>query len=534
MSDQISEFGSVTSLKSRFEALASSKPSSQSTSPQPPSSPSQSQPPSLRARPPPPPPPLKPKPFATLPSRAGAFPSIEKETEKENGLLSPDSYGGEEGQRRYRSSSNPESGANRDEPPNPYRGIANVSRSSISMGEGGGGMRTSPSVPDFNIGNERAGRSVSLSSSALSASSPSSTPRSASPNQNATSSSTATSTSASGRRPAPPPPPSKSSLSRSTGSSLSTSPVRVRSPDPSSSPSSSREDARGLKGLISRFEELEQDLSDNSNRTGSGDMDGNEDPFAEIHRLESSSSFSIGAKLAPALPPRGGSLSSSTDTLIPLGLSNSQPQQEKPAIPARPPLTRPAISTLEPSPTPPPPLPQRASSSPIARSSPLLPLVPPTAPTNGALSVARLPSAPPLPARSATPATVSTTPTTITPPLPLPVAQADPKLPGATEWQAPPPPSRSIGLKEKLVPVRPVIKSPVGEEGGEGESSEDEGEEEDATAAALSRLPDATFANRKPPRLGKDLVVKAKAQHFTSYAIKGSIVCTGSSQVKVT
>lgn len=88
----------------------------------------------------------------------------------------------------------------------------------------------------------------------------------------------------------------------------------------------------------------------------------------------------------------------------------------------------------------------------------------------------------------------------------------------------PPPPSRVIGQGERLAPRAPGFATPGGS-GDDGGSSDDEDEDEKAWSKA-QELPDATFANRRPPTLRNRKHVQPTS-HIYSFAVRGTCVVTG-------
>ncbi|GAA5987644.1 hypothetical protein JCM5350_001906 [Sporobolomyces pararoseus] len=134
-------------------------------------------------------------------------------------------------------------------------------------------------------------------------------------------------------------------------------------------------------------------------------------------------------------------------------------------------------------------LPPRAESVPVAANRP-----PPSLPTRPIPSAARSPS----PTNSRTP-TVSSTP-----------------------YIPPPPPTRTVHATEKITPRAPTLN---------GDASSDE-EEIDEAAARAQEFPDATFANRRPPTLRQRRSIQSN-NHFYSFAIRGHQVVTAHHRIHI-
>ncbi|GAA6023044.1 hypothetical protein JCM11491_000373 [Sporobolomyces phaffii] len=207
--------------------------------------------------------------------------------------------------------------------------------------------------------------------------------------------------------------------------------------------------------------------------------------------------------------------------------------KQRPVIPPRPNL--PVHSETEPghasiaAPPPPPPLPARSgtgSSTSTNGSSTLAPSFTETAvfsrsPANSISNGST--AAPPslvLPPRAETVAPILGRP----PVLPTrPATPARPRSPtnsrtptvSSTPYIPPPPPTRTVNAAEKVTPRPPNLH---------GDASSDEEELDEATARA-QEFPDATFANRRPPTLRQRRAIQSN-NHFYSFAIRGHQVVT--------
>ncbi|SCZ96871.1 BZ3500_MvSof-1268-A1-R1_Chr4-1g06804 [Microbotryum saponariae] len=145
---------------------------------------------------------------------------------------------------------------------------------------------------------------------------------------------------------------------------------------------------------------------------------------------------------------------------------------------------------------------------------------------------------PPPPRKIAPPIQKLSDPVRVTPKVPTrpvdPIAAATPSISARPfmlsepAYIPPPPPSRSLAVSERLAPLRPVIAS-ASEDGG---NSSDEGDEDSSIYAKAQELPDATFANRRPPTLRNRRSIHPQGQ-FYSFAVRGTKLVTGQHHVYI-
>ncbi|GAA5890793.1 hypothetical protein JCM8208_003050 [Rhodotorula glutinis] len=363
------------------------------------------------------------------------------------------------------------------------------------------------------------------------------------------------------RRPAPPPPASRLKSAAPVDSKLSTAAVEAGAPalgslqpqvpSPAETPTPpAPSPALSVKSIASRFNlepsRLSRPPSASPPRVTASpsssivESSGDDDPFGREREGEEDYK---GAAAGSDGSEEGYISSGEEDDDGEGGSYSRSPEQvrtlpPRPAVPPRPP----AIVELPPTPSATsavPLLPSRSSTASSTQSSPASTFVlsPSLAPTHRARSpsepawFAHQPPPPPPPRRDsaltpavspapgrppALPARLATVPPVALPPRPaLAPAVAAASAPPSAAYVPPPPPMRSVPAGDRPAPQRPNIV-PSGDA-----SSEDE---EDAAASALQDFPDATFANRRPPTLRNRRPIVAS--QFSAWAVRGSRVVT--------
>ncbi|GAA5910302.1 uncharacterized protein JCM6883_001147 [Sporobolomyces salmoneus] len=210
-------------------------------------------------------------------------------------------------------------------------------------------------------------------------------------------------------------------------------------------------------------------------------------------------------------------------------------KQAAPMVPPRPSMS--AHSDSEPILRAPPPLPARsgtASSTSTNGSSTLAPTFTESgvfsgSPANSISNGSPAPPCPVLPPRADTVPPLSNRPPDL-PMRPTPSQARSPSPTNArtptvsnTPYVPPPPPTRTVHATEKITPRPPTIH------GGDGSSDE---EELDEAAARAQEFPDATFANRRPPTLRQRRQIQSN-NHFYSYAMRGHQVVTAHHRIHI-
>ncbi|SCV69412.1 BQ2448_2432 [Microbotryum intermedium] len=119
-------------------------------------------------------------------------------------------------------------------------------------------------------------------------------------------------------------------------------------------------------------------------------------------------------------------------------------------------------------------------------------------------------------------------PTRAVNPVTAPSSSPQPFLLSEPAYIPPPPPARSLAVSERLAPLRPAIPS-TSEDGG---NSSDEGDDDSSAYAKAQELPDATFANRRPPTLRNRRSIHPQGQ-FYSFTVRGTKLVTGQHHVYI-
>ncbi|GAA5932802.1 uncharacterized protein JCM15063_002209 [Sporobolomyces koalae] len=202
----------------------------------------------------------------------------------------------------------------------------------------------------------------------------------------------------------------------------------------------------------------------------------------------------------------------------------------RPVVPPRPIL--PVRSETEPvpraAPVPPPPLPARSgtgsstssSSSTLAAPEGTAASVLTRSPANSISNGSSVPPGPVLPPRAGTVPPVANRAPPVLPARslrpPSPETLRAPATPMSSAYVPPPPPTRTVHATDKVAPKVPTLARDL--------SSGDE-DEIDEAAAKAQEFPDATFANRRPPTLRQRRTIQSN-NHFYSFAIRGHQVVT--------